>query len=851
MGGGDDINLGLNVNLGLDKSIQDASTLANQIRDMRQDQEAFVNSVADSQEKLSLITDELSKQLEFKQEMITAEQQLKEIQESQKNNAQDMLSSYRELNNVVSNLALNLGRIGGGGTIDMSRMGGAGGTPMGQGGSGEPVEQQRLYGPSGQPMEPVRQRRKRTGGGGGGEEESPDFSQTPYSTEEEQGRMSTGSPGGQRQQRQTADAEQQPRILGPSGQPIESPNNFVENEKDTLTAPDVVKQLMSFIPSYGRGASLKRYLDYTSNLSAGGGGGGLQGSLSRQLSGAFPADGSSPNMAGRMLGRIGINSAEELSGALGSVGRFGVGASMYGQAALYAYDKVAQGLQEGQLYSGLTGGTSVMGALGQDLGAQITAGFGFNPMESYGTAKQIRMDALSMGYGQNTSLFNNAVGFGNYAASNFQMDPSQSMAMFNQAVVQAGSSASALHAALQSVAQQASTSALSFAQAQQTLSQSSAMAGAMGITGVNNTILSTAASTFAKGDLALQQSGYNPLSILSSLGGQALVAQQMGTNVMNLPYAMSQTSAAGQANAINMGNERMLNLAGIDSTNWRDQNLLLQRMSFAKSVFQSLGADMSAFSSTQAYLEMVQKTFNGSLVSGVNNETNTQIQNAFGNNDTLSSTDRGSAAMYAGAVSRATQGMTGTAKAMVSAAVTNSSGNSKVFQRMEDIRNKKKWQHMGVQIGSNFVTLEALKKKPEQEAEQIGMLIETGYYKIGPNSQYIKDHPYSSTFLDLEGDSQLQDSAYGGQGGSTNTTAQAYAESAYAQMLHAQGSNKLNASQAANINSNLGLNSTQSSQLQKLELGPQAAKFFQLVENPAAFEKWLNDWKRSGGKPTL
>ena len=39
MGGGDEINLGLNVNLGLDRSIQDAATLANQIKQMREDQQ--------------------------------------------------------------------------------------------------------------------------------------------------------------------------------------------------------------------------------------------------------------------------------------------------------------------------------------------------------------------------------------------------------------------------------------------------------------------------------------------------------------------------------------------------------------------------------------------------------------------------------------------------------------------------------------------------------------------------------------------------------------------------------------------------------------------------------------------
>ena len=123
MGGGDEINLGLNVNLGLDRSIQDAATLANQIKQMREDQEALNGAMSDTQGKLESMTTEYEKQLDFRTQLVNAENELRSISEAQRQNASDTVASYRELNAVLANLASNMGRIGGGGIGGVPTMG--------------------------------------------------------------------------------------------------------------------------------------------------------------------------------------------------------------------------------------------------------------------------------------------------------------------------------------------------------------------------------------------------------------------------------------------------------------------------------------------------------------------------------------------------------------------------------------------------------------------------------------------------------------------------------------------------------------------------------------------------------
>ena len=71
---GPEVNLGLNVNLDLDQSAQDASTLADQIKQMRIDQEAFRDVIADTQDRLREMTSEFQEQLSLRQQLLDAEQ---------------------------------------------------------------------------------------------------------------------------------------------------------------------------------------------------------------------------------------------------------------------------------------------------------------------------------------------------------------------------------------------------------------------------------------------------------------------------------------------------------------------------------------------------------------------------------------------------------------------------------------------------------------------------------------------------------------------------------------------------------------------------------------------------------
>jgi hypothetical protein len=184
--------------------------------------------------------------------------------------------------------------------------------------------------------------------------------------------------------------------------------------------------------------------------------------------------------------------------------------------------------REGQLYTGITGGTGIRGALGYDAAAQLTAWGGLNPLESYGQAKQITMQNLALGY--RGSLLGQANAFGNHALQKYGVDPQTSMQMFGQMVMQAGASLEDLNASLATLAHTASTTNTSFSQLQQGVIQYSQIGGNIGLTGSQNALFATSAAQFAAGQPALGAAGGNPADILDSMVGQALVAQQMGTS---------------------------------------------------------------------------------------------------------------------------------------------------------------------------------------------------------------------------------------------------------------------------------------------------------------------------------
>ena len=129
---GPEVNLGLNVNLDLDQSAQDAATLADQIKQMRVDQEAFRDVIADTNDRLREMTSEFQEQLSLRQQMLDAEQSLRNLSDSRTQSLQDQVNAYREMEQSMSRLGQTMA---GASMPYMGGMGGMGGMSGFYGGS--------------------------------------------------------------------------------------------------------------------------------------------------------------------------------------------------------------------------------------------------------------------------------------------------------------------------------------------------------------------------------------------------------------------------------------------------------------------------------------------------------------------------------------------------------------------------------------------------------------------------------------------------------------------------------------------------------------------------------------------
>ena len=110
---GPEVNLGLNVNLELDRSAQDASTLADQIRQMRIDQEAFRDVIADTQDRLREMTSSYQEQLALRQQLLETEQSLRNLSDSRTDSLRDQVNAFQEMESSMSRLTQMMGQSGG------------------------------------------------------------------------------------------------------------------------------------------------------------------------------------------------------------------------------------------------------------------------------------------------------------------------------------------------------------------------------------------------------------------------------------------------------------------------------------------------------------------------------------------------------------------------------------------------------------------------------------------------------------------------------------------------------------------------------------------------------------------
>ena len=108
--GGNDVGLSVGIELSnIDRSIEEASTLATQIKQWREDNEAFVRSLSDTQEALTMLTTEYEKQKSLRQETIGAEEQLRDLSAQIRDNARSTAQTYQEISGILNTMNTNLG----------------------------------------------------------------------------------------------------------------------------------------------------------------------------------------------------------------------------------------------------------------------------------------------------------------------------------------------------------------------------------------------------------------------------------------------------------------------------------------------------------------------------------------------------------------------------------------------------------------------------------------------------------------------------------------------------------------------------------------------------------------------
>ena len=471
-----------------------------------------------------------------------------------------------------------------------------------------------------------------------------------------------------------------------------------------------------------------------------------------------------------------------------------IGGSVY--ALKVAKAKGGDLFREGQLYTGLTGGTGVVGALGYDLGAQFTSFFGLNPLESYGQAKQITMQNLALGYRGN--LLNQANSFGNQALQQYGVDPNTSMQMFGQMVMQAGASLEDLNDSLATLAHTASTTNTSFSQLQQNVVQYSQIGSSIGLTGGQNTAFATAAAQFAAGQPALGATGANPADILDSMVGQALVAQQMGTSYLGLPQAASQQGAGGLLASEIKVNQNLLGRVGLNSSNYKNPDAL--RASYFKwqLLMKSLGRNKEANASFHAYTQDVADTFDGKQ-KRMFKRTNTDI--------------------FAKDIGGQVGGSAGLAIATAIGPGPDFgnlySTSNAITDKMQQIESQNKWKNIGIHVDGKFMSLSEIEKLPIGRRDALEAKIVTGdlpLAHVGKNGKWVQGDYATGTYLDREGQAWEQRNAYG----KTPNRAAMHRSEKIAHII---------------------------------ELGPRASKHFQIFENMNTMSRQIDRDAKAQGLP--
>lgn len=838
-GGADEITLGLNLNSNIGGSINDFNTLDQVLQQMNKDGEIFRGILSDSFDKAKAITAELKESSEAAQQLISIFRALRGEQEGTIQGAKQLASMYQQLNNELQKAQQTGARMGATGGATPVPGSSPGAQPIvtsspaaqtGGGGGRGPIVPGQTAGFAEEPDDFFGREEVKSGGrrrrpddldiGGLAPGDLDDWN---FGDDTGGGSASRGGrairPKSNEHYKQVADLALS-MFPGPGYYSrLRRARWLTRNEGSTIdkfTGSPAGKKLGLALNRLGGGQRLRldgedgkgyqlfpfkmddkgNYVDDSSSTVY-----GLKDATAenflRQPEGGGPwswdGEGVPPPMPTEIP--YGFNPWERPNLNSTGEGAAKIAGSVY--ALRVAKAKGGDLFREGQLYTGITGGTGVRGALGYDLGAQLTSWFGLNPLESYGQAKQITMQNLGLGYRGN--LLNQANSFGNQALQKYGVDPTTSMQMFGQMVMQAGASLSDLNASLATLAHTASTTNTSFSQLQQNVIQYSQIGSSIGLTGSQNALFATSAAQFAAGQPALGATGANPSDILDSMVGQALVAQQMGTSYLGLPQAVSQQGAGALLDSVIKVNQSLLNRIGLNSSNYKNPKALNDAYFKWQLLMKSLGRNKEANAGKKAYIQDVYNTFDGKQQKELNKTLTSSFAQDIG----------GRAGESAG---QAINSAIGSAPSWENAF----NKSNAITDEMQKIESQNKWKSIGVDVNGKFMSLSDIQKLPFGRREALEAKIATGDISISHINKHgtlVKGNYTTGTLLDEEGRSKEQFSEFG----RTPNRAR----------MHAVENS-----------------------VHRIELGPKAQKLGLILENPNWMNRVNNNYAKGQASPT-
>ena len=518
---GPEVNLGLNVNLELDRSAQDAASLADQIRQMRMDQEAFRDVISDTQDRIREITGYYQEQLQLRQQLLDVETSLRNISESRTDSLKDQVSAYRDIEQSAA-------RISNYGSSPISMPGG------GQGYYGSGMNE--YYNPlNGQMMG--------MGGMGSAFDSQVESDEEALESEQfEKDQDRGGRDGFERKAQKLFYYSQLPKETAESLKRVGSAFK-------KLNLPGGKKL-------YSSGSKISYLFDLEGSGEAAATTGllGANGLPIRAGAAAGEADATTGLLGANGLpirAAAAAGEADAITGGLAAASDLAPPLA----AAIMGYKIASNVVQTGQQYGTLTGTDSIVGGYSAKL--QSFASSLLNPLMPYGVSQQITNTGLASGYQYGSSYLSQYRDFASGAYEHFGISPQESQQMFQAAVVKAGGSANYLSTALQQVGQHAADAGVSFKELTNSFASSLQTYSGMGLSGNTATAAASVSAGLYMGGTQQQNqilSGVNKNTMQPFFGtmtGQAVLAQQLGTNLGGL-YAKEQSMGAAAGTVIPM-----------------------------------------------------------------------------------------------------------------------------------------------------------------------------------------------------------------------------------------------------------------------------------------------------------